>query len=170
MRKCIASMNFRPTNLAVFISALLLITGILIIFTPWYIFPVCDAKDPAGASLEDMNQRVTTKMVCSLSSGFMNCWYTARVESLFGVLIILSGIVLLTTKRNSILSGKGVMIMGLGVSVVLIPTTIIGMCDMTGTICNFGTKPALILLGSIVTLLGFSLVIRYHDQYPEFSK
>lgn len=162
-------MNFRPTNLAVFISALLIITGILIILTPWYIFPVCDTKDPAGASLEDMNQQVPSKMVCSLSSGFMNCWYTARVESLFGVLIILSGIVLLPAKQNSVLSRRGVMIMGLGVSVVLVPVSIIGMCDMTGTICNLGTKPALILLGSIVTLLGFILVaIRYHTQYPEY--
>ena len=40
----------------------------------------------------------------------------------------------------------------------LIPTYVTGVCDITGTTCNIATKPALVLMGFVVIIIGLLIV------------
>ena len=157
--KYVVSMNIGLKNRRVLFTLLLVITGIMIIITPGFIFPVCQAGGFSDSSLiKDVDQAENIKMVCSLSSTPMKCWYTARVETVLGALILLSGLALFIEKSVASLKVPGIIVTGLGLSVVLIPTNITGICDITSATCNIVTKPALILLGFVVVIIGLLMV------------
>ena len=48
----------------------------------------------------------------------------------------------------------GVMAVGLGVVVMLVPTMLIGMCAAPDHICRVATQPALLLLGGVTVIGG----------------
>ena len=92
-------MSIGLKNQGILFTLLLVITGIMIIMTPGFIFPVCQAGVFSDSSqIKDVDQAENIKMVCSLSSSPMKCWYTARVETVLGVLVLLSGLAIFIEK------------------------------------------------------------------------
>ena len=123
------------------LAAVLLILGIGIAVTGWYIFPVCEME----------GKFVETKAGKLLP---MPCGYTARAETGLGALVALAGIGLLGLTSYEARRAFGVMTAGLGAVVLLVPTVLIGMCAAPDHICRVATAPALILLGGITLLTG----------------
>jgi drug/metabolite transporter (DMT)-like permease len=123
------------------IGALLVLLGIVIILTPWIIFPVCELHDSYAI----------------LQSGAkipMTCGWTARAESGIGALIVLAGGLLIARSTPETRQAGGVFSIALGALEVLTPTVIIGMCKMAEHPCRVLTLPALEILGIIVILTG----------------
>lgn len=114
----------------------LLILGALIAIGPWTIFPVCDHSE----------------MV-------MKCYYTALASIVVGSLIFLVGILLLLAKRAETKIALGALGAGLGVWTALIPTALIGVCEMDTMNCVQQTAPALIALGTITLLASIVLAV-----------
>lgn len=112
------------------IGAVSLILGILVILTPHLILPVCEYH------------------------GFqrMACSYTGLAEVFMGVMIIFisAGIILSKTKDSII--WLSILLFVSGVSVILIPQ-VLGYCKSTRMPCNYGTVPALIFEGIIISIL-----------------
>lgn len=93
-----------PKTFGIMTSVVMIILGLLVAITGWYIFPVM-----AG----------------------MLCYYTQQAETAVGSLLMLVGALLLFTKTSEAkLLGSGIGV-GLGTVTILIPTYIIGMCSMS---------------------------------------
>ena len=119
------------------ITAITVVLGLLAAIGPRTFFPVCGAGEMK-----------------------MRCYYTAQWELVVGLLAAAFGVSLLfiTNKKLKTVISVGQVI--LGALIVLIPTTIIGVCGSPMMHCVTVTKPALLVIGvleivtSAVLLLG----------------
>ena len=127
------------------IGALLVILGILVILTPWILFPVCEVEG----------------MYLTTTSGVqmpMKCGWTARAETGMGALIIVTGGLLIARGTPETRQAVGVFNVATGILVVLFPTYLIGMCRLADHPCRQLTLPALEVLGVIVIIVGAFLI------------
>jgi len=131
-------------------AGILIILGVLVVLTPWFIFPVCEIKGVSDTSMADMNTNPGTHM---------KCWYTAEAETGVGALIILTGVALLALPGR--ISRKTAGIIGgiLGLIVILVPTGLVGVCSTPDSPCRIGTLPALLLLGAVTVITGIYLAL-----------
>jgi hypothetical protein len=127
------------------IGGLLVLLGIVIALTGWYIFPVCEMH---GLFTE-------TKTGVKLP---MPCGYTARAETGIGALIVVAGGLLLARNTSETRLAVGVFSLACGVLVVLFPTVIIGMCRLADHPCRQLTLPALEILGVTVIIIAGYLI------------
>ena len=126
-------------------GALLVLLGIIIILTPWIIFPVCEMEGSyvvtaAGAKLP------------------MTCGWTARAETGISALIVIAGGLLIARSTRETRQAVGIFTIAMGALVILFPTLLIGMCKVATHPCRMTTLPALEILGVIVIIVGGYLV------------
>jgi hypothetical protein len=136
-----------PDKMVNGIGALLLILGIVIILTPWIIFPVC----------EHYGNYIMTQSGTQFP---MPCGWTARAESGVGALIVVAGGLLIFRSTPETRQAAGIFSVAMGILVILFPTVITGMCRMADHPCRTLTLPALEILGIIVILIGGYLVMK----------
>jgi hypothetical protein len=129
------------------IGALLVLLGIVVILTPWIIFPVC----------EHYGSYVMTQSGMQVP---MTCGWTARAESGIGALIAIGGGLLIFRSTPETRQAVGIYTIAMGILVILFPTFLIGMCKMAEHPCRALTLPALEILGIIVILVGGYLVMK----------
>lgn len=127
------------------IGALLVLLGVVVSLTSWFIFPVCEMH---GLYTE-------TKTGVKLP---MPCGYTARAETGIGALIVVAGGLLIARSTPETRQAVGVFSIATGSLVVLYPTLIIGMCRLADHPCRQLTLPALEILGVAVIIIGGYLV------------
>jgi len=84
----------------------------------------------------------------------MRCFWTARAEMLIGALVLIAGIFVAFAKTEEARKRLNNQIIFLGLATILTPLFIIPTCMNPDMSCNIGTKPALIILGVVVTGLG----------------
>ncbi len=79
----------------------------------------------------------------------MKCKWTARAELGIAVPILAVGVLMTTASRKE--SSRNLSILGaiLGIAVLLIPTTLIGVCQSL-MLCHTVMQPALLTTGSII--------------------
>lgn len=73
--------------------------------------------------------------------------------SVLGTLIIITGIMLVLFKKHETRLALSILLAVLGLSVLLISTVIIGMCQTASMPCRTGTEPGLIVLSAAVTAM-----------------
>jgi hypothetical protein len=89
----------------------------------------------------------------------MKCYWTARAELALGLPLVVTGALIFASRRKETLRTLGIIGAGLGIPAILLPTWLIGVCMNPDMICVSTMRPALILLGSVVTLLGVGTVV-----------
>jgi len=134
-----------PDKMVNGIGALLVFLGIVIILTPWIIFPVCEVQGSFMQTASGMKVPMT-------------CGWTARAETGVGALVILAGGLLIARSTPETRQTVGIFSIALGALVILFPTVLIGMCKVAEHPCRMTTLPALELLGVIVIIIGGYLV------------
>ncbi len=119
-------------------GGLQMLSGVLTILIPTVLLPVCQGvvQTAAGTTVP------------------MRCWYTAQASVVLGALIVVVGALIFFGKQAESHGLLNVMSMALGAAVILIPTVIIGTCKNPDMACNIGTKPGLLLIGSVTLLIG----------------
>lgn len=145
------------------LAGIIIVLGLVIILTPWYIFPVCEIAEKQGSS-QDM-QNMQGMNMNSDSNSHMRCWYTAEAETGAGAFTIVLGILLFALKDRKVRRALGGITLIAGVIVALIPTVLVGTCASPDSPCNIGTKPALILLGALTVIASLYLVLA-RDENP----
>jgi hypothetical protein len=88
----------------------------------------------------------------------MKCLWSARAEIAVGIPILASGAAMLFARKKESLRYLGILGSILGIFVILIPTTLIGVCNST-MVCNTVMRPSLILLGSLTTAISLAQII-----------
>ncbi len=121
-------------------GAVIVVLGLLIILTPWYIFPVCGKgrhAPPPGTPI-----------------GVHGCHKTLKAETVLGLVTIGVGFVPIVWPRKKAALGAAAATMVLAVLVILFPTAITGMCKVKTMPCLTGTLPALWILTFIMAVAG----------------
>jgi Domain of unknown function (DUF4418) len=131
-------------------AGILILLGVLVVLTPWFIFPVCEIKGVSDTGMADMNMN---------SGTHMKCWYTAEAETGVGALVILTGVALLALPGRVSRKTAGIIGGILGLIVILVPTVLVGICSTPDAPCRIGTLPALLLLGAVTVITGVYLVL-----------
>ena len=125
--------------------------GLLIAIVPQFLLPVC------SASIETKAGRFIP----------MKCFWTGRAELAVGALIILVSILLFLSRNKSATLYLYIVLTGLGVVALLLPTHLIGVCMSPTMPCRVGTLPGLIVLSGLVVvigLVGVALALRKDAQ------
>ena len=130
----------------ILIFGLALVVGILPMFTD------CQSQ---GRALELANGNTVP----------MKCHWTAVAELVLAIPLAALGGMLAFSKRKETRLSLSAMGALLGVFVVLIPTTLIGVCASNMMLCNMLMSPALVLSGVLVVATSLaSLVISYRAK------
>lgn len=82
----------------------------------------------------------------------MKCSWTAKAELAVGVPLFAVGAMMSFNRRRDNLLSLSVLGTILGVAVLLLPTTLIGVCS-SNMLCNTVMKPALLASGGLVTAI-----------------
>lgn len=126
-------MKNRPT-----VGIIVIALGVLVALIPIVIFPVCN----------NMIELINGKTL------FMKCHWTARSELLIGILIVFDGILTIGFKKHETRIALSIMLFLFGLTALLIPTVVIGMCETATMVCRVGTEPALIVVSVITMVFG----------------
>lgn len=125
------------------IMGILVITlGILVALIPTIIFPVCT----------DMIELMNGKTL------FMKCHWSAMAEILVAILMVFDGMLFITFRQRETRLALNIMLLLFGLTVLLIPTVVIGMCETVTMACRLGTEPALKIIGIITMVLAIEEV------------
>jgi len=89
----------------------------------------------------------------------MKCHWTARAEVVVGLPLLVTGILLLFSKHNETRVSLSILGVIFGVSAMLLPTYLIGVCGSVDMVCNSIMKPALLLSGGVVILISLIIMI-----------
>jgi len=89
----------------------------------------------------------------------MKCHWTARAEIVVGSHLLVTGFLLLLSKSKETRVSLGILGIVSGISTMLLPTYLIGVCGMDEMICNSTMKPALLLAGGLVILISLIILI-----------
>lgn len=116
------------------VGIITIVLGVLVALIPKVIFPVCT----------NMIELINGKAL------YMKCHWTAMAEILFGGLIAFNGLFLSVFKKYETRLALSIMLFLLGLSVLLIPTLVIGTCETANMACRVGTKPALIVMSVVI--------------------
>lgn len=138
------------------VGIIAIVLGVLIALIPIVIFPVCANK------LELMNGKTL----------FMKCHWTAMSELLVGILIVLTGILIIGFKKHETRLALSIILFLFGLTSLLMSKVVIGMCDTATMPCRIGTEPALIVASVTTMIVGIGNVfflIRSIKKESEYS-
>lgn len=100
----------------------------------------------------------------------MKCHWTAQAEVGLAAPLFLTGILMTTSRRKETLRSLSLIGAVLGIFVILLPTTLVGVCANPEMICNSVMKPSLLLSGGLVSGLstfGFVRTLRIQEPKVE---
>lgn len=113
--------------------------GILTVLIPTVIFKVCEAME----------------------GNFMKCHWTSQIEIALGIVAALLGLFITLSKERAAGSAYAVASAVNGVLVILVPTVLIGVCGSSEMPCASGTKPALVIAGSLIIAVSLINTVSY---------
>ena len=121
------------------IGGLLIALALLIGIVP--LFSDCESQ---GRSLTLANGREIP----------MKCHWTGLAELAMAAPLLVVGALMTTSKRTESLRNLNVIAVAAGIVVILLSTTLIGVCANPDMRCNAVMKPTMILAGGLVAALG----------------
>lgn len=121
------------------LAAIAALIGVLAMATPRYILPVC----------EHYGKLMETKMGMKIP---MKCSWMAQGELGVGLVILAAGLLLLLSRHAETKKMLNAVLAVIGLIVILLPTTLIGVCPNPEMPCNL-TAPALELLGGLLVIV-----------------
>lgn len=88
----------------------------------------------------------------------MKCLWTARAEIGLGILLSAVGAFLLISRKLESRRFLSILILILGILIILLPTTFVGVCINPGMPCVVVMKPTLLLIGLVTGALGIATI------------
>ena len=89
----------------------------------------------------------------------MKCHWTAQAELATGFPLFAVGAIAFFSRRRETRLVLGILGAILGAIVILLPTSLIGVCLSADMLCNSLMKPALILIGSLVVAISLVFIV-----------
>lgn len=86
----------------------------------------------------------------------MRCHWTGRAELALAGPLAAVGVLMLLEQRRETLRALSIVTVFLGLSVVLLPTVLIGVCANEMMLCNMVMRPALVMAGILTVASGLA--------------
>jgi hypothetical protein len=102
----------------------------------------------------------------------MKCSWTAKAELAVAVPLFVVGAIMSFSRRRETRIGLSILGTILGIAVLLLPTSLIGVCT-SNMLCNTVMKPVLLATGSLATavsMVGIAFSIGVKGKENELSK
>ena len=99
----------------------------------------------------------------------MKCHWSARAELGLGLPILAVGALMLGNRRKISMRNLGFLGIALGAVVIALPTNLIGVCANPDMICNSTMRPALIMMGILVSGISLAVVVRSFTQESDIA-
>jgi len=118
-----------------------MVMGVLLILTPWVIFPVCGVgryAPPGGVTL----------------TGGHGCHQTLKAVTAMGLLAIIIGVVPTLWPRKKIVYAAAAATLPLALLTSVFPFKITGMCMDPTMPCNLGATPGVVTVSILMALIG----------------
>jgi uncharacterized BrkB/YihY/UPF0761 family membrane protein len=123
------------------LALFIMLFGLSVALIPKYIFPICESDNLGFFSSYQPTMR---------------CFWFGRTEILFGLLVVLAGLILLYRPTPDTHFSIGALLIGLGLAIILVSVNaVIGStCGHKGSLCQIGTKPAERIAGAFIIISG----------------
>ncbi|HUT52522.1 MAG TPA: DUF4418 family protein [bacterium] len=112
--------------------------GVLLVLTPWVIFPVCGVGRFAPGP--------------GIAPGMHPCHGTLQAETVLGAAAIVIGFIPVLWPRKKAVLGASLGAAAVAVLAVLFPLAITGLCKVVTMPCRLGTLPALETVATLMML------------------
>ena len=139
------------------LAMLIVIAGLVIAIAPQY--TNCEAQGGtmptattagAGATLSPVTMMASVQTsVAATIVPKMKCLWSARGALAVGVSLAVAGAFLFFARRKETRRALGVVGALLGLSAILLPTSLIGTCGSAGAVCNTTMRPIMLVAGGL---------------------
>ncbi|MCP4259688.1 MAG: DUF4418 family protein [Planctomycetes bacterium] len=128
------------------LALFIMLLGLSVTLIPKYIFPICESDNLGFFSSYQPTMR---------------CFWFGRIEILFGLLVVLAGLILFYRPTPDTHFSTGALLIGLGLVIILVSINMVigSTCGHKGSLCQIGTKPAERISGALVIISGLILVV-----------
>jgi hypothetical protein len=126
------------------IAVIIVILALVVVIVPQ--FTNCSAE---GKTLTLQNGKTVA----------MKCAWSARAELALGIPLLALGVLMAVSRRKETLRSLSILDVILGVLIILIPTSMIGVCASAAMDCNSILKPTMIVCGILVILAGLAALV-----------
>jgi Domain of unknown function (DUF4418) len=89
----------------------------------------------------------------------MKCTWSAKAELALGVPLLGLGILMAVSRRKETIRSLSILAVIIGVLVILIPSTLIGVCASAEMDCSSILKPTMIVCGIVVILASVAALV-----------
>ena len=96
----------------------------------------------------------------------MKCHWTRQAEVAVALPLLAVGVLMLVTRRRQTLRALAVLSLVLGVSAILIPAYLIGVCASAEMICNRLMRPTLLFAGILVVAASVVALVYLRGEEP----
>jgi len=141
--------KWRTAVLFKILAGILIILALVVIIVPQ--FTNCDASG----------------RILTLESGKqvpMKCLWSARAELALGIPLLVLGVLLAIARLKETIRSLSIMGVVLGILIVLIPTSIIGVCANPDMECLSIMKPLMIVVGILTILVSIAALLLNERQ------
>jgi len=94
----------------------------------------------------------------------MRCHWTRQAEVAVALPLGIAGIAMVASRRRTTLRVLSVITISLGLSAILLPTYLIGVCASEEMICNMVMKPTLLFAGILTMTVGLAGLVYLRDD------
>jgi hypothetical protein len=140
------------------LAMLIVFAGLVIAIAPQY--TNCEAQGGtmptatttvASTALSSMTAMASTQTttVAATVVPKMKCLWSARGALAVGISLAVAGALLFFARRKETRRALGIVGALLGLSAMLLPTTLIGTCGSAGAVCNTTMKPIMLIAGGL---------------------
>ena len=98
-------------------------------------------------------------LACSTAKVTMDCHWTVQAEIAVSIPLLISGMVILITRGKEYWRSASIIGIALGISVILIPSVLIGVCPSPMMECHNLMRPLLIVFGALTIISNGGLLI-----------
>jgi len=96
----------------------------------------------------------------------MKCHWTRQAEVAVALPLLAVGVLMLITRRRGTLRALAALALVLGVSAILIPAYLIGVCASAEMICNMLMRPTLLFAGILVVATSGVALVYLRGEEP----
>jgi hypothetical protein len=132
------------------LAILIVIAGLVIAVAPQY--TNCEAQGGTMPTASTIVASTTLSPLTSVASTIvpkMKCLWSARGALAVGVSLAVAGALLFFARRKETRRALSIVGALLGLSAILLPTTLIGTCASDGAVCNTTMKPIMLVAGGL---------------------
>jgi hypothetical protein len=126
------------------IAVVILILALVVILVPQ--FTNCSAE---GRTLTLKNGKTVA----------MKCTWSAKAELALGIPLLAVGVLMAISRRKETIRSLSVLAGIIGVLVILIPSSLIGVCASADMDCNSIMKPTMIVCGILIILASLAALV-----------